>query len=92
MGDADADGAAVKRTGRAGEGGAEGARALSQERTAFKRTDGSGKEERRGLILMQNGPPSSGLDSPGKEEQRGQGLVAGVGQASILWLCRSAMR
>ena len=72
MGDADADGTAVKRTGRAGEGGAEGARALSSELPS-SRLDGSGKEEWRGLILMQNGPPSSGLDSPGKEEQRGSG-------------------
>ena len=38
MGDADADGTVVKWTGRAGEGGAEGARALSQERAAFKQT------------------------------------------------------
>ena len=35
--------------------------------------DDSGKEEQRGLILMQKGLPSSGLDGPGKEEQRGQG-------------------
>ena len=32
MRDADTDGAAVKRTGWAGEGGAEGVRALSRER------------------------------------------------------------
>ena len=41
------------------------------------RLDGSGKEERRGLILMQNGPPSSGLDSPGKEEQSRSGPCCG---------------
>ena len=38
MGDTDADGAAVKWTGRAGEGGAESGRALSRELAAVKRT------------------------------------------------------
>ena len=38
MGDTDADGAAIKWTGQAREGGAEGTRALSQELAAIKWT------------------------------------------------------
>ena len=47
MGDADADVAVVKRTGRAGEGGAEGARALLSELPS-SRLDGSGRRSGEG--------------------------------------------
>ena len=62
VGDANADNAAVKQTGRAGEGGAEGARALSQERATLVRTGWlrEGRAERadtneEGIAVKQTG-------------------------------------
>ena len=81
MGDTDADGAAVKCTGRAGQGEQRAPGRCRGSGLLSSGLDSPGKEQ-RAPEQMQKERQSSGLDGPGKEEQRGPGLFTGAGQVS----------